>query len=241
MSVAPEAVCPDCDGDYWWQNDYLGAWVLDEPLPICKECERAGLANGSLSIFPHVDEPTHLHFVAQASSYSSAKLRRLVTPSWSELQRKTDRYGYSYAIITDPVDVCYGDYILNSLQNQGPSPGDFASDDFFIAAWEDEAFELIVYLNRLDKTGTRLIFSSDCSLEDYCERLGDAVQRAAQPFVGLLRECDSDVVPDASLRFLYYDPERRLKWRASLEEVRQEWQRVENMLPEQYLLQRVHQ
>ena len=242
MRVASDEECPECRSDFWCgdMNEYLCARVEGESFPICKTCEEDGLDSGTLKLH-EIKEPRHLTFVAHARPHVKSTERRIVTGSWSHLVATIGPVPHSYDIaMVDDNLACFGDYLLRSLKNGGPTKGDFEDDAFYVAAWEEGVRHFIVFLGKHDEQGTPVSMPQSVKLDDYVHILQDVA--LSVPFrnnVYVSTYDESTVVPSTGLKAFYYDPDKSLTWYESLSEVERKWRTVPMMRSDQYTLKRV--
>lgn len=229
--------CVRCDNDLWHSdsNDYVGICLKGEAGFVCKECEETDTDLVMVDVRP----PTHLTFIVYAHPWTRAKVSRTLTTDWKKV---VDLVGiepnkYSIGIIDEDL-TCRGDYIRKALLRGEPSKEeDFLNDDGFLqAAYDSEAFDLVIYASKADREGRRLKWAKGNipSFEEYVDAICETPTESTV-FIGTHN--DGGVVPNVSARFLYYRPNDAVHWYPSLWEAEKRWKSLDMIKPYQYKLQ----
>jgi hypothetical protein len=233
--------CSVCDEDLWYNpiNDYLGV-ELEGVGIICKPCEREGVESGSYTLENITPPQQHLTFVLRALPHIKTTASRFVTSDWKKVIEVVgpESNRFDIAILDEDLS-CFGDYVRQALLRGNTSAKAFIGDPAFIrAAYDSEAFHLKIFCGRSDD-GIVLRWTNKApNFDDYEDAIIDATRRTSLKdiFIGSCDEYNNGVVPDVSLKSLYYFPNQALKWMSSVSEAERAWKCLDMLKPEQYQL-----
>ena len=248
-----EDVCPACGNDYFYNktNTYVGAHIKNEKEPICKRCEAQGLEAGTLLL--NEDEatlPEHLVFVAVARPHVTMKKEdqaRIVTSSFEEV-RALPPHSYDFAMVEDLIAQRNGP-VWQALKRGGPGDNDFLNAAFLRSIWEEanvNSIRLYALNNKKTVEIAHLYLHDYCSgeFDDFEQAICEAAWNYDTVFIGTDDDAalceEACVVPHTLHRTIYFNPDRALRWYGSVEEVEQQWRRLDMLRPEQYELERVY-